>query len=93
MLVQFTLKNYKPFKNEVRFSMVASNYDKTTRLEDNVVEIPKFGLKLLKSAVIYGANASGKSKLAEAMRFMRDFVIHSSRETQRGTGSLYSRFY
>lgn len=64
--------------------MVASNYDKTTRVEDNVVEAPAFGLKLLKSAVIYGANASGKSKLAEGMRFMRDFVLHSSRETQKG---------
>lgn len=84
MLIQFTLKNYKPFKDQVRLSMVASNYDKTTRQEDNVVEVPKFGLKLLKSAVIYGANASGKSKLAEAMRFMRDFVIRSSSETQKG---------
>lgn len=64
--------------------MVASNYDKTTRVEDNVVEVPAFGLKLLKSAVIYGANASGKSKLAEGMRFMRNFVLHSSRETQKG---------
>lgn len=84
MLIQFTLKNYKPFKEEMRFSMVASNYDKTTRMEDNVVEVPAFGLKLLKSAVIYGANASGKSKLAEGMRFMRDFILHSSRETQKG---------
>ncbi|MBK8492788.1 MAG: ATP-binding protein [Saprospirales bacterium] len=84
MLVQFTLKNYKPFKGEVRLSLIASNYDKTTRPEDNIVEVPQFGLKLLKSAVIYGANASGKSKLAEGMRFMRDFVIHSSRETQKG---------
>lgn len=84
MLIQFTLKNYKPFKDEVRFSMVASNYDKTTRQEDNIVEVPRFGLKLLKSAVIYGANASGKSKLAEGMQFMRNFVIRSSSDTQKG---------
>jgi AAA15 family ATPase/GTPase len=84
MLVQFTLKNYKPFKEEVRLSMVASNYDKTTRADDNIFEAPKFGLRLLKSAVIYGANASGKSKLAEGMRFMRNFVIRSSTDTQKG---------
>ncbi|MCB9304798.1 MAG: ATP-binding protein [Lewinellaceae bacterium] len=84
MLVRFSLKNYKAFKEEVNLSLVASNYDKTTRWEENVFEVPEFGLKLLKSAVIYGANASGKSKLAEGMRFMRNFVIHSSRETQKG---------
>ena len=64
--------------------MIASNYDKTTRPEDNIVEVPQFGLKLLKSAVIYGPNASGKSKLAEGMRFMRNFVIRSSTNTQKG---------
>lgn len=84
MLVRFSLKNYKAFKEEVNLSLIASNYDKTTRWEENVFEVPEFGLKLLKSAVIYGANASGKSKLAEGMRFMRNFVIHSSRETQKG---------
>ncbi|MBK7475572.1 MAG: ATP-binding protein [Haliscomenobacter sp.] len=84
MLVRFSLRNYKPFKEEVQLSMVASNYDKTTRAEENVFEVPAFGLKLLKSAVIFGANASGKSKLAEGMGFMRNLVIRSSRETQKG---------
>ena len=39
-------------------------------------------LKLLKTAAIYGANASGKSNLAGALGFMRWFIINSSKETQ-----------
>ena len=81
MLIQFSVKNYKSFKDEVKLSMVASNSDKT-RVADNVIDVPKFHLKLLRSAVIYGANASGKSKLLEAMDFMRSFILTSSKETQ-----------
>ena len=81
MLIQFSVKNYKSFKDEVKLSMVASNSDKT-RIVDNVIDVPKFNLRLLRSAVIYGANASGKSKLLEAMDFMRTFILTSSKETQ-----------
>ena len=63
--------------------MVAANLvakDKSLD-EKNIVEIDS-ALGLLKSAAIYGANASGKSNLAQAMEFMRRFMIDSSRETQ-----------
>ena len=39
-------------------------------------------LSLLKSAAIYGANASGKSNLAKALSFMKWFMVNSSKETQ-----------
>lgn len=83
MLVQFRLRNYKTFKEEVKLSLVPSKYFKE-RQEENLFEVPKFGLQLLKSAVIYGANASGKSKLVEAMVFMKNFIITSSKDTQKG---------
>ncbi len=78
MLVQFTVQNYKCFKEEVKFSMIASNYDKDTRIEDNTFFIEKFNLRLLKSAVLYGANASGKTKFIAAMGFFRHFTVNSS---------------
>lgn len=84
MLLQFTTKNFKAFKEKATLSLVASNYDKTTRETDNVHEDLKFNLRLLKSAVVYGANASGKSKLFDALLFMRRFVVTSSRESQKG---------
>lgn len=84
MLIQFTTKNFKAFKEKAILSLIASNYDKGTRETDNVYEHAKFNLRLLKSAVVYGANASGKSKFFEALLFMRRFVVTSSRESQKG---------
>ncbi|MBD2014427.1 ATP-binding protein [Microcoleus sp. FACHB-53] len=83
MLIEFSVGNYRSFKEKVTFSMVAANLvakDKTLD-ENNVFEIDD-DLKLLKSSAIYGANASGKSNLAKALGFMRWFMINSSKETQ-----------
>lgn len=84
MLLQFSIKNFRTFKDKATLSLIASNYDKETREHENIVINDNFGLRLLKSAVIYGANASGKSKLLDAFAFMRYFVINSSKESQKG---------
>jgi len=83
MLVKFSLQNFKTFRNRVELSMIATNYDKT-REQENIYSCEAFNLRLLRSAVIYGANASGKSKIMEALQFMRQFVLGSSRESQKG---------
>ena len=83
MLIKFSVKNFKTFKEKAELSMVASNYDKH-REDDNITYIPEFDLRILKTAVVYGANASGKSKLMEAFRVMRKLVRTSSKETQKG---------
>jgi uncharacterized protein len=84
MLVQVSVRNYKVFKEEVKLTLFASNADKTTREEENVFEVPKFGLRLLKSAVIYGANASGKTKLVNALILLKQIVCSSSKSSQIG---------
>lgn len=84
MLLQFSIKNFKTFKDRATLSLIASNYDKDSRERENIVHHEAFGLRLLKSAVLYGANASGKSKLVDAFAFMRYFVINSSKESQKG---------
>ncbi len=84
MLVQFSVRNFKVFREEVKLTLFASNYDKTTRETENVFTEPKFGLRLLKSAIVYGANASGKTKLIDAAHFMKDFILNSSKESQQG---------
>jgi AAA15 family ATPase/GTPase len=83
MLVRFSVKNFKTFRDEAVLSLIASNYDKSTREDENVISIPKFNIRLLKSAVMYGASASGKTKLVEAMMFMQMFVIESSKDKQK----------
>ncbi|MEM6317276.1 MAG: ATP-binding protein [Bacteroidota bacterium] len=82
MLIEFSIENFKCFKDEIKLSLIASNYDKSTRSSENIFEVEKFGLKLLKSAVIYGANASGKTKLIEGLGFMKEFILNSSKESQ-----------
>jgi AAA15 family ATPase/GTPase len=82
MLVQVSIRNYKVFKEEVKLTMFASNYDKSTREQENVFEVPKFGLRLLKSAVIYGANASGKTKLIDALVTLKQIVSSGAKSSQ-----------
>ena len=83
MLIEFSVGNYRSFKEPVTFSMVAANLiAKDKKLDENNVFAVDDELKLLKSAAIYGANASGKSNLAKALEFMKSFMVNSSRETQ-----------
>lgn len=84
MLLQFSVKNYRSFKEKATLSLIASNYDKEVNEIDNVYFNEKFGIRILKSAAIYGANASGKTKLFEALGFMKRLVISSSKDTQLG---------
>ena len=83
MLIQFSIGNYKSFHQIVTFSMVAAALtSKDKCLDDHNVFKVDDELSLLKSAAIYGANASGKSNLIAAIEFMRQFVLNSSKNTQ-----------
>ena len=83
MLIEFSVGNYRSFKEKVTFSMVAANVvAKDKKLDDSNVFAVDDDLRLLKSAAIYGANASGKSNLAKALSFMKWFMVNSSKETQ-----------
>lgn len=79
MLIQFSVRNFRTFKEKATLSLIASNYDKDTRETDNIVNDSKLNLRILKSAVIFGANASGKSRFIEALMFMRSFAISSNK--------------
>jgi hypothetical protein len=83
MLIEFSVANYRSFKNRVTFSMVAAPIkSKDKSLDENNVFEVRPRLNLLTSAAIYGANASGKSNFVSAMRFMREFVLSSTEETR-----------
>ncbi len=86
MLIQFTVRNFRTFREKATLNLLASNYDKETRESDNIIINEKFKFRILKSAVVYGANASGKSKFMEALAFMKNFAISSSKDSQKGDG-------
>ena len=73
MFVKFKVKNFKSFKDLTEFSMEST---KLKNLKDaNTFSINN--ISLLKSAVVYGANASGKSSLLDAMETMRQIIKNS----------------
>ncbi|MYC96166.1 MAG: ATP-binding protein [Caldilineaceae bacterium SB0661_bin_32] len=79
MLIEFSVANYRSFRDEVTFSMVASPIKAGGAKLDERNQFPAPGdVNLLTSAAIYGANASGKSNLVAAINFMRRFVMTSS---------------
>jgi len=76
MLIEFSVENFLSFRERATLSMVAAKDDS---LPENVIQLPnESDVNLLKSAAIYGANASGKSNLIDAIRFMSGFVRSSS---------------
>lgn len=79
MLVEFKVQNFLSFKELQTFTMVASAL-KEHRQTNTFNASNK--MNLVKSAVIYGANASGKSNFVKALSFMKGFIINSSKESQ-----------
>lgn len=68
MLQELKIKNFKSFRDEVELSFEPSGDDRY-----NSTVIMPDGVKLLRFAVVLGANASGKSNLLDSVEFLRTF--------------------
>ncbi|MDP2386412.1 MAG: ATP-binding protein [Bacteroidota bacterium] len=77
MLLNFKTSNNRSFNEELDFSMVAAHYEDQP---DNIIPVPKYKINILKSSVIYGANASGKSNVLKAIADGAVFIRTSFRE-------------
>jgi len=71
MLVGFSVNNYKSFQDAQSISFVAS---KIARHKAHVAV--KGNKKILKSGLIFGANASGKSNLVKAVHFSKEIILN-----------------
>lgn len=72
MLVNFSFKNFRSFRDEMTLSMEAAN------IQELSSAVMKSGdSELLPVAVMYGANSSGKSNVLKALKAMRDVLLHS----------------
>ncbi len=77
MLVEFRVRNYRSIREETVLSFAASP-DKA-HLDTNTHGTQATGLPaILRAAVIYGANASGKTTLVQALALMRGLVVEST---------------
>ncbi len=73
MLIDFTLENFRSYKNETTLSLIASS-DKT-HLESIASDVFDTGFDVLRSVSVFGANASGKSNLLFGLSCMRQQVL------------------
>ena len=73
MLLNFKVKNYRSIKDEITLDLQATS-DKTMK---NDATFAHGNVSLLKSAVIYGPNASGKSNILKAFFVFRVMVLES----------------
>lgn len=73
MIVNFSVQNFGSIKDKQTLSFEA---DKSTHLEDHYIIEATGGLRLLKLALIYGANASGKTTILKALDFLRYLVLN-----------------
>lgn len=75
MLIEFNIENFRSIKEKVTLSLVSSS-DKS--LDCNLIRADILEKdSLLRSEVIYGANASGKSNVVLAFQFLRQLVTNS----------------
>lgn len=84
MLINFEFENFKSYKSNTEFSMLAGKG--LRRLPENTLQFNKTtsneSLKLLKNSILFGANGSGKSNFIEALRFLKVLL---SRPTKKST--------
>ena len=73
MLVQFSFSNFKCFKDETVLNLTTS---RKKNKEFYSIDT-RFGYRVLKSMAVYGANASGKSKLFEAVAFLKTLLSNA----------------
>ncbi len=75
MLIRFTAENYRSINEEVVFSMLPGKAQKNN---SHILAHPQVGIDTLRLALLYGANASGKSNLVRAMEFAQEFIIEGT---------------
>src|SRR5277367_3820506 len=83
MLLRFGVQNHLSLRDKQELSLVASSLDDDAA---GLIDAPAVtgSSRLLPAVVIYGANASGKSNLISAFRFMRGAVLSSHNKGEPG---------
>lgn len=89
MIQELSFKNFLSFKNEVKFSFEATN--DAFAEESQVVQVNK-STRLLRFAIIFGYNASGKSNLLQAFNFLNKFWSTRPLDSISGTGIVPFKF-
>lgn len=84
MILEFCVRNYLSLKNETKVSFLATSLKESLSEANDTMSVSDMGVSLVRSAVVYGANASGKTNLLKAIAFFKHFVMNSFKNSQAG---------
>ena len=84
MILEFCATNYLSIKDELKLSFVSTPLKETSAEPNDLFALADTGISLVRSAVIYGANASGKSNVLKAFAFYKRFITNSFKDSQAG---------
>ena len=84
MILEFCATNFLSIKDELKLSFVATPLKESFTEPNDLFELADTDISLLRSAVIYGANASGKSNVLKAFAFYKRFITDSFKDSQVG---------
>ncbi len=83
MLIEFSVANYRSLRDKQTFTLARGNGDEMAATNSFTAKAAN-EFELLRSAAIYGPNASGKSNFLKAIEAMKDIVVNSATNLKRG---------
>lgn len=90
LLLQFSVRNFRSIEETQELSFIAASLKDRT---DGLLESAELrGAKVLPALVLYGANASGKSNVIAALRYMRNAVLNSQAKWAPDSGTRVVQF-
>jgi AAA15 family ATPase/GTPase len=90
MLIEFSVENFRSISDKVVFSMISSNYYKN--LDNNLISIDSSKKNnLLRSSIILGPNATGKTNVIMAINVF-SLLIKTSHLNQQGNKLPHNPF-
>lgn len=78
MILNYKFKNFMSFRENVEFSMLAPKSKVKNRFPDNFIPVDT-GAEILKTAVIVGENAGGKSNFVRSLDFLKMYFTDNER--------------
>jgi len=74
MLIRFSIENFLSFKSRSELLLIPG---KVRRHSSHVIK--SNNINLLKTSIIYGPNASGKSNIIKAISYAENFILNSAK--------------
>jgi energy-coupling factor transporter ATP-binding protein EcfA2 len=88
VIVSFSVENFRSFHEAQTLNLFASN-DFPGHHDGHTLPLPNRSERLLRAAVLYGANGAGKSNLVKALAYLEQLACETR---QKGTGTGRQRF-